>query len=212
MKRFGWSCLLIVVAFAILSGCSDGDGNEPSGDDDIADDDLYPEPDYRDAEAPDVSERGPFEVGNRTYIWVDESRWDPVTNGPRTLMVEVWYPAAPEAADMPYDIVKNFCPDWWDSYVRPTLEEEYGAPPEELDNFDKPTGSHRDAPADYLHAPYPLLIFSHGFGGVRIQNFTMSEWLASWGFVVVAPDHTGNALVVCFPDGIVELNPDIRLI
>jgi len=216
VKRILWTWAVVVVAGSmLLFGCNDGGdrGSEQNDDDDdTADDDSSWDFGYQPAEEPDVTERGPFEVGNKTVIWVDDSRWDPTTSGPRTLMTEVWYPAAPEAADMPYDIVKNFCPGWWDSYVRPTLEEEYGAPPDELDNFNKPTGSHRDAPPDYLHAPYPMLLFSHGFGGVRIQSFSICEWLASWGFVVVAPDHTGNALLVCLPDGVVELNPDLTLI
>lgn len=50
---------------------------------------------------------------------------------------------------------------------------------------------HRDVPADPL-APQELVAFSHGLGGVRFQNFTMAERLASHGYVVVAPDHPGT--------------------
>ena len=39
---------------------------------------------------------------------------------------------------------------------------------------------------------YPLIIFSHGFGGFNIQSLSLMEHLASFGFVVVAPNHTGN--------------------
>ena len=44
-------------------------------------------------------------------------------------------------------------------------------------------------------APRLLVGFSHGFGGVRWQNFSMAERLASYGFVVVAPDHPGTTLM-----------------
>ncbi|MFT5484139.1 MAG: putative dienelactone hydrolase [Halieaceae bacterium] len=38
----------------------------------------------------------------------------------------------------------------------------------------------------------PLLIFSHGFGGTNTQSTPLMETLASHGFVVVSPAHTGN--------------------
>jgi dienelactone hydrolase len=41
---------------------------------------------------------------------------------------------------------------------------------------------------------FPLIVFSHGNSGVRYQSFFLAEALASHGFVVVAPDHTGNTI------------------
>src|SRR5205085_6638082 len=38
----------------------------------------------------------------------------------------------------------------------------------------------------------PLIVFSHGSGGIAIQSVHLMEQLASHGFVVVAPNHTGN--------------------
>jgi predicted dienelactone hydrolase len=40
--------------------------------------------------------------------------------------------------------------------------------------------------------PFPLVIFSHGNNGIRFQSYFLMEALASHGFIVVAPDHTGN--------------------
>lgn len=40
--------------------------------------------------------------------------------------------------------------------------------------------------------PRPLLAFSHGNSGLRQQSTFLTSHLASWGFVVVAPDHVGN--------------------
>ncbi|KAA0236101.1 MAG: hypothetical protein JJLCMIEE_00770 [Acidimicrobiales bacterium] len=41
---------------------------------------------------------------------------------------------------------------------------------------------------------FPLVLFSHGNTGVRFQSIFYTEALASHGFVVVAPDHTGNTI------------------
>ena len=38
----------------------------------------------------------------------------------------------------------------------------------------------------------PVLLFSHGYGGVRWQSPFLTEHLATHGWVVVAPDHTLN--------------------
>ena len=43
--------------------------------------------------------------------------------------------------------------------------------------------------------PYPLVIFSHGNSGFRLQSLFLTEHLASWGFVVIAPDHTTNTMM-----------------
>ena len=44
-------------------------------------------------------------------------------------------------------------------------------------------------------APGPLVAFSHGSGGMRWQSPFFGEHLASHGWVVVAPDHTGNTFL-----------------
>jgi predicted dienelactone hydrolase len=43
--------------------------------------------------------------------------------------------------------------------------------------------------------PFPLVVYSHGSGGLRYIAATSAEHLASWGFVVASPDHTGNTAV-----------------
>lgn len=42
---------------------------------------------------------------------------------------------------------------------------------------------------------FPLVVFSHGSGGLRYQSFFLTEILASHGFVVVSADHVGNTLL-----------------
>lgn len=41
-------------------------------------------------------------------------------------------------------------------------------------------------------APFPVLVFSHGNGGIAEQNWTLCERLATHGWLVVAPAHKGN--------------------
>ncbi|MCB9778898.1 MAG: alpha/beta fold hydrolase [Alphaproteobacteria bacterium] len=56
-----------------------------------------------------------------------------------------------------------------------------------------------DGGAAACDGPRPVVVFSHGNGGVRWQSFFLTEHLASHGFVVIAPDHAGNTLFE--PDG-----------
>ena len=46
-----------------------------------------------------------------------------------------------------------------------------------------------DAAPDTTAAPYPLVVFSHGWGSEDIFYAWLVEHLASYGFVVVGPDH-----------------------
>jgi len=43
--------------------------------------------------------------------------------------------------------------------------------------------------------PYPVLVFSHGFTSFAEQSFFMTEALARHGWLIVAPDHTGNTFL-----------------
>ncbi len=47
-----------------------------------------------------------------------------------------------------------------------------------------------------LDGRHPTVIFSHGFGGYRLQSAFLMAHLASWGFVVAAPDHPSRSLGV----------------
>ena len=43
--------------------------------------------------------------------------------------------------------------------------------------------------------PFPLVVYSHGSGGLRYIASYYTEAIASYGYVVIAPDHTGNTAV-----------------
>jgi len=179
---------------------SDDDGaNAP--DDDFSDDDtgsnIPPEPF-------DPSQYGPYPVANRTLIYVDEDRWDVTLRDWRALLVEVWYPAEDKSKALPRDIIRKFLNGWDEPIL--SIFRLLGVTPEEIDNFDRATRSARNPRIRIDHAPYPMVLFSHGNAGLRFQDYTMCEYLASQGYVVIAPDHTGNAVFVTFPDKLVIYN------
>ena len=45
---------------------------------------------------------------------------------------------------------------------------------------------------DSRSGPYPLVVFSHGYGGSGIGSIFLCEYLARHGFVVAAPDHSDD--------------------
>jgi predicted dienelactone hydrolase len=116
------------------------------------------------APAPDAP--GPWAVGHTTFELVDPDRGD------RLLPIEAWYPADPEDAvgePTQYPLIP--------------LLQLYLPSPLAID----------DIPV--LARPWmPLVVFSHGSGGLNIQSTGVMEILASHGFVVVAPSHTGNTI------------------
>ena len=48
---------------------------------------------------------------------------------------------------------------------------------------------------------FPLVLFSHSFTGMKEQNSSLLQELASWGHIVVAVDHPHDAALVLYPDG-----------
>jgi len=160
----------------LITACGEGLPFEPAGPD----------------AAPDPSAYGPYPVGVQTLTVVDPSRFDPDTRIPRTLTVEVWYPARASArgkagAVYPFE---DFLPDAYDETARG------------LDGF--VTGAVRDAEA-VEDERFPLVLFSHGSGGVRVQSTFLTEYLASHGYVVAAPDHAGNTLEDVLDAGTIDI-------
>ena len=59
---------------------------------------------------------------------------------------------------------------------------------------------------------YPLVVFSHGYAGFRDQSTFLTARLASWGFVVAAPDHYSRDLteVLGGPTGATAKTTDVE--
>lgn len=115
-------------------------------------------------------EIGPWAVGHTSFEIVDATRGD------RPLPIEAWYPAHPDDAVGPvtqYALIPPF--------ISLTSDVAF----DDLPVLDRPW--------------LPLVVFSHGSGSLNIQSTGLMEILASHGFVVVAPSHTGNTIFD--PDG-----------
>jgi len=161
----------------------------------------------RAASAADPRQWGPYGVGVRTEVFVDEDRVCAITDKPRTLVTEIWYPIAKDSDEQPLNKFEDFWQRPEGVGMGKVAIGAFGG------DFDKVNESfknvaRRNAPLD--DGTFPLLVFSHGNGGFRHQNTYQTEYLASHGYIVVAPDHTGNAAVTILPDQIVLYNRKSR--
>jgi dienelactone hydrolase len=60
------------------------------------------------------------------------------------------------------------------------------------------TDAYPDLPAAEPESrPFPLVLFSHGFCGFRQQSSFLTTAIASWGFIVAAPEHSARDLTSC---------------
>jgi len=114
----------------------------------------------------------------------------------RRLMVSVWYPAAQSGQSTP--MIQ------FPEAVISGLAKSFGAPEaalllQHLRYFTVSAGA--NAPLRASDGPHPVLVFSHGLVGLRFQNSSTLQELASYGYVIVAIDHTDAAAVTAFPDG-----------
>ncbi|HEX4492876.1 MAG TPA: hypothetical protein VH914_16845 [Acidimicrobiia bacterium] len=111
---------------------------------------------------------GPHPVGVTTYTL------------PAGNQVEVWYPAVDgTTGTISYD-VRDYVP----AAIKQLLTANVPA------TFSYP--GKRDAAA--APGTYPLVLFSHGFSGIRMQSSFLTSHLASWGMIVASPEHPSRDL------------------
>jgi len=146
---------------------------------------------------PDPAKPGPYPVGVTTMLLVDHSRTDVATKGgPRSLLTEIWYPATDDARSLAPNRLLDFYAKGHPAaaaMMKLAFNADLVASDKTFQNFAVRDARVRDG-------VFPLLLFSHGNGGMRSQNVFWCEHLASHGYIVMAPDHTGNCLVT-FIDG-----------
>ncbi len=153
---------------------------------------------------PDLPEpSGKYALGATTAYLKDETREEIYTDAigdRREIMAQVWYPADPAPDAAPSAWVSNA------SVIGPAIARWVNLPSFLFDHINLVwSKSHVDAPIA-ANSPYPVLLYSHGWGGFRQINQNQLEQLASLGYVVVAVDHTYGAIVTEFPDGRIVAN------
>lgn len=94
--------------------------------------------------------------------------------------VEVWYPAvAGSTGSETYDI-RDFVPEAIKALLTGDVPATY--------TYD----AARDA--EVADGAFPVVLFSHGFSGMRLQSTFLTAHLASWGMIVASPDHPSRDL------------------
>lgn len=161
-----------------VDGSGSAEGSGTSGEDD-----SLPFPPAGPDAAPDPSAMGPYPVGVMTVELVDDSRLDDMGQ-PRRLPTEIWYPAVEEARGQPGYVYTE----------EDLLTEEARALLETTLEVELPTEAVRDAAPRPTSERFPIVLFSHGSSGMRMQQTFLTVVLASHGYVVAAPDHIGNTL------------------
>lgn len=72
--------------------------------------------------------------------------------------------------------------------------------PAAINGLQPDTPVYQDAPASD-DGPFPVLLYSHGFGGSPLVSANLQAGIASWGFVVAAPDHIERNTAAVFAPG-----------
>lgn len=120
---------------------------------------------------PVYASNGPFAVGYTTLHLPDRD-------------VAVWYPAGEGAttgkAKATYD------------QTTPLPENLKGVLPPEFNSV-VTMNAYEDVPAS-TKGPFPVVLFSHGYGSFRLWNSQLDIGIASWGFVVVSADYLERGL------------------
>jgi predicted dienelactone hydrolase len=177
-----------VAAAALVAPAPAGAASETPGTHLVGGDTV---PVVRHVSATSFTKPGPFAVGETTLTL-------PTDGAP----VEVWYPATqasvagkPEAT---YDV---------STWLPPALQKLI---PSGFTGSTFPSGGVRDVAV--ASGRFPLVLFSHGFAGFRDQSDFLTSFLATWGFVVAAPDHYSRDLteILGGPTGATAKTTDVQ--
>ena len=161
-----------VALLLLLAACGSSDDAAPSTAPDPTTADDTPDDEGDDpsagAEVDQAAEAPPGEDPGEYAVGRRTEQVTDASRADRALAVEVWYPAEAEAPPTPYELIPGV-------------------------GFESELASVDSAPS--TDGPFPLVVFSHGSGGLRQQSASIVETIASHGFVVVAADHVGNTAI-----------------
>ncbi len=140
---------------------------------------------------------GPFKIGTTIFHWTDTTRTEWFTEEPddlRKMMIQLWYPAENSSSNKVSPYIDHI------DLRAQAIADRVGLPSFMLDHLHLvKTHSLIEARPIESKELFPLIIFSHGLGGMRTQNTVLMEELASNGYAVVAMDHPYDANMTVFP-------------
>ena len=131
---------------------------------------------------------------------IEHSRTDPYasTPQPRAIMVSLFYPTT--------DTHKPFAP-YLPAKLAAIADQYLGLPAGFIESIQPQ--AHLNARLEEI-PDIPIVLFSPGLGAAREEYTILFEGLASYGYLVIAMDHTYDAVLVEFLDGTIVLgSPDI---
>lgn len=154
---------------------------------------------------------GPHSIGTEVFRWTDASRDEPRsadTSDRRSVIAQMWYPASPRSETAPtaqadYSARTDYTAraDYLDGRgnLPPRIS---GAPSVLLSRYHQiDTHAERGAPLARAERPWPVIVFSPGYGAPRAAYTGLATRLASRGFVVLVLDHPYESAVTELPDG-----------
>jgi predicted dienelactone hydrolase len=142
---------------------------------------------------------GRYAVGTHIYRWTDDARDEPHTadlSDRRSVIAQAWYPTprrenADAGARLPYIDGIDQMPNQV-SGLPGFLMHRYG-------HID--THAEAGAPVARSNRPWPVVVFSPGYGAPRAVYTGLATRLASRGFVVLVLDHPYESGVTQLPNG-----------
>ncbi|MFD1739730.1 hypothetical protein ACFSCX_25000 [Bacillus salitolerans] len=143
---------------------------------------------------------GVFTIGTTNYHWVDENRLDPSTeekDDNREVSVRLWYPADPieNMVSAPYAYSKKEMKrlsQGTSFYINILLDS--------MKHF--VSHSYVELPVSAAETQFPILVLSPGFGASNFMYTSITEELASNGYIVAAIEHPYyTEIPTLFPDG-----------
>lgn len=142
---------------------------------------------------------GKYLVGTQIFNWTDSTRYEWFTednvDDKRKLVVQIWYPTNVLSQNK-YPYMDN--PD---KRLGP-LSQQLELPVFMIRHIQNiRTNSILNAPIHPDVDKLPVIIFSHGLGGMKAQNTAHIEELVSQGYFVISPDHPYDANITIFDDG-----------